>query len=72
MGMFDSVYVNCKECGSKLEFQSKSGPCDLNQYTINNAPPEVLIDLNMDIQECKSCHHQNQIHVQVMTCVTIS
>ena len=72
MGMFDSVWVNCKECGNKVEFQSKVGECCLHDYTINNAPPEILIDLNGEVQFCEKCNYPNELNVQVGTFVTIS
>ena len=71
MGMFDSVYVKCAKCGTEVEFQSKAGKCDLENYTINNAPPEILIDIDKEIGVCKECGHYNQIHVQVMTFATV-
>lgn len=45
MGMFDSVRVRC-ECGELVEFQSKSGPCELLIFTLENCPEEVLQDVN--------------------------
>ncbi|WP_156829747.1 hypothetical protein [Methylovulum miyakonense] len=46
MGMFDSVYVPCPKCGELNEFQSKGGDCLLNEYTLENAPANVLLDIN--------------------------
>lgn len=46
MGMFDSVMVPCPKCHTKAEFQSKSGDCTLAVYELQEAPPEVLGDVN--------------------------
>lgn len=44
--MYDSVMVNCPKCGQENEFQSKSGECLLDVYTLENCPKDVLIDVN--------------------------
>lgn len=44
--MFDSVMVPCPKCGEEVEFQSKSGDCFLNVYKLDEAPPDVLVDIN--------------------------
>lgn len=46
MGMFDSVMVPCPNCGTRKEFQSKSGPCDLDVFNFEECPPEVLANVN--------------------------
>ena len=39
MGLFDSVYAECPECGQRNEFQSKADVCPyMNSYTVENAP----------------------------------
>lgn len=53
MGMFDSVFVECPACGKRLEFQSKSGRCHLDEFTLWNAPTEVVA--GTDDVECKKC-----------------
>lgn len=55
MGMFDSVDVQCPKCESMIEFQSKAGECLLNNYSLYNAPPEVLEDISRDIEVCPNC-----------------
>ncbi len=58
MGMFDSLFMDCPACGAEraLEFQSKSGPCQLEEYTIENVPAEVLMGLHRDIEgKCPNC-----------------
>jgi len=46
MGMYDDVIVYCPRCGDEHEFQSKSGPCCLKRYSLNNCPNDVMSDIN--------------------------
>lgn len=46
MGMYDSVMVNCPQCGKEHEFQSKSGDCLLEVYTLKNCPDDVMAGVN--------------------------
>lgn len=46
MGMFDSIWITCSDCGEKVEAQSKSGDCLLNSYTPDSVPADVAIDAN--------------------------
>lgn len=46
MGMFDTVMVPCPTCGKRVEFQSKGGECNLNYYDLDQAPANVLSDIN--------------------------
>ena len=45
MGMFNSIIAAC-ECGERLEFQSKSGPCECSVYELEQAPNDVMVDAN--------------------------
>lgn len=53
MGMFDSVYINCPQCGQQIEYQSKAGGCNLDKYDINNVPPRIGGDIIGDEQQCR-------------------
>ena len=46
MGMYDTVIVSCPKCGIKHEFQSKSGDCFLDVFTLENCPDDVLQNVN--------------------------
>jgi hypothetical protein len=46
MGMYDSVIINCPKCNTELEFQSKSGECLLQYYTLENCPEDVFANIN--------------------------
>ena len=55
MGMFDRVYVNCLQCGERIELQSKSGDCILAEYTLNDVPADVIGGLAGDEGNCPKC-----------------
>lgn len=46
MGLYDTVWVNCQKCGEELGFQTKSGDCVLANYGLNDAPEDVMADVN--------------------------
>ena len=46
MGMYDSVIVECPKCGEQHYFQSKSGECMLDVYTLDDCPDDVMADVN--------------------------
>jgi len=45
MGKFDTIWVDCPQCGDKVAFQSKSGPCDMSEYDLAVCPVNVLHDI---------------------------
>lgn len=55
MGMFDSTIVPCPNCGKPVEFQSKEGVCQMEVYTLETAPPEILISIMNDPAWCRDC-----------------
>lgn len=67
MGMFDSVYVDCPKCGTDIEFQSKAGDCILGTYNLNNAPQEILEDIEGDVEECHKCGETVKILFEAST-----
>ncbi len=36
MGLYDSLFIDCPECGKELEFQSKEGDCNMLRCTSYN------------------------------------
>lgn len=58
MGMFDSLYVNCPECGNELEFQSKSGECFCSSYKKGSLTPQVAIGMDGDVVRCQFCNYR--------------
>lgn len=37
MGMYDTVRAKCPDCKEWMSEQTKSGPCDLNVYTVGKS-----------------------------------
>lgn len=65
MGMFDSIYVKCPNCGTSEEFQTKSGDCLLQCYNLNNAPDDVLLDVNRHSPyTCRKCGTQFAVDIK--------
>ena len=65
--MFDSVILKCPSCGEgTLEWQSKSGPCMLKVYTLENVPPHVAGELDGDEAYCDNpvCDFVGTLRVQ--------
>ena len=52
MGVFDSVWLKCPECGRDVEFQSKQGRCTLAFYQQDHVPVAIAADLNGRTREC--------------------
>lgn len=56
MGLFDSVMVPCPKCGERREFQTKGGECTLTTYSLEDAPLDVLSDVNRHAPlRCQKC-----------------
>ena len=55
MGMFDSVIVNCPNCGNEIEFQSKAGECRLKEYKISSVPITIAESIKDTIESCRNC-----------------
>ncbi|MFH1547659.1 MAG: hypothetical protein ABIC57_04175 [bacterium] len=64
--MFDRVWVSCPSCGRGMEFQSKSGPCTLSDYSIGDIPPKIAADIIGDIERCENCKTAIKIEGQVV------
>ena len=62
MGMFDTVNIPCPKCQTPNEFQSKGGDCLLQTYTLENAPKDVLLDVNRHSPiTCRECGTKYQV-----------
>lgn len=53
MGMFDHVNVDisCPECGGKVDWQSKDGPC-----VLTTVDPTEVTDFGCYCHECHTSH----------------
>jgi hypothetical protein len=56
MGLFDSIFVICPQCGGRIEFQSKAGACQMSGFTSDRVPASIADDLNGSIRHCKYGH----------------
>ncbi len=67
MGLFDSVWVECPNCGTTNEFQSKgSEDCYLRSFTLSNAPEDVLSDVNRHSPiSCRKCSTTYEVALTV-------
>lgn len=64
MGMYDSVMVKCPKCGKENEFQSKSGECLLNVYTLENCPNDVMVNVNRHSPFKCNCGFNYEIDIE--------
>ena len=56
MGLFDSVYARCPNCGREIEHQSKADPDPyMNRYTPETAPRHILEDILWNPAWCRDC-----------------
>lgn len=56
MGCYDTVMVPCPKCGRKEAFQSKGGDCLLRDFDLDEAPADVLADVNRHAPAtCEHC-----------------
>jgi uncharacterized Zn finger protein len=46
MGCYDTVLVPCPKCGKVDFFQTKGGECLLREFKLEDAPQDVLSDVN--------------------------
>jgi len=53
MGLFDSVFAFCPQCGHRLEFQSKAGECRMDSFSLHDVPPVIAGELNGALETCK-------------------
>lgn len=54
MGMFDTVWLPCPNCGKQVGFQSKAGECILRDYSCA-APIAIAEDVDGDTESCEGC-----------------
>jgi transcription elongation factor Elf1 len=72
MGKYDSVWIMCPKCNHENEFQSKSGDCDLTHYSIENAPDNVLININRHSPiECDECGCKYKLEITTKSTIVV-
>jgi hypothetical protein len=56
MGVYDTVRVPCPQCGTLGYFQTKSGPCEMKEYDLADAPVDVMANVNRHAPwQCEEC-----------------
>jgi len=71
--MFDTVLVPCPQCGTKEEFQSKSGECFLQVVELENCPPDIFADINRHSPySCSKCNSQFQVDLKTRKSILTS
>lgn len=63
MGMYDTVSLECPDCGHVDEHQTKWGPCRLGEYDIHNAPLDAMEDFVQNPVYCSSCGCEYKVFV---------
>lgn len=66
MGCFDTLSVVCPCCNNSVEFQTKAGDCNLETYSIYNAPPIIAGALDGETKTCDNCGAELTIKVQTL------
>lgn len=61
MGMFDRVSARCPNCNEIIEWQSKAGDCNLDDYSIESVPVEIAADIDGEYTSCDNCTHSVRI-----------
>lgn len=62
MGLFDSVYVDCPHCSSKVEIQCE-GDEMMNSYSLETAPDYILRQIMDGVpSHCETCDKWLLVH----------
>ena len=64
--MYDEIAVECPNCSEVLFLQSKAAGCTLRQYDLDNAPDDVLLDIEGK-HYCPKCYYPYEIWTKVIT-----
>lgn len=68
MGVYDTVLVPCPKCGEVEQFQSKSGECLLDEYTLEECPEDILLDVNRHSPyTCEKCNTAFAVSIEEET-----
>ena len=71
MGCYDTIFVPCPTCGQKYPAQSKSGPCDLDDFELVDAPFDVLENVNRHAPFCCSCGTKFAVELEIVPKVVV-
>ncbi len=68
MGVFDYIYLKCPNCGEEVEEQSKGGDSCQAQYTLENAPVNVVEYIIDEDFFCEECDTRFKIDIMEKPC----
>lgn len=71
MGMYDTIYFNCPNCGEELCCQSKSGKCELNTYPNTAVPISVAYDANRHTPVTCKCGKSYIFDTSILNDITL-
>lgn len=75
MGYFDTIVIECPDCGNEIECQSKSGDCTLKRMSLSKAcakGDEALFDINRHAPHvCDKCGKKWAVKVKMMAMATV-
>ncbi len=71
MGMYDTVWVECPNCGEENGFQSKSGDCILRDYTLEDCPDDVMENVNRHSPNTCDCGCVFEVDIITRSAVVI-
>ena len=68
MGCFDTLCFQCPSCAEIISEQSKAGECSLSSYSLENAPLNIIADINYYGKKgqlyCEHCKVQLELEVR--------
>jgi len=67
MGLYDTLIIECPACGHESEVQVKSGPCQMQVYTKDNAPLNIILDVAGRVLTCKECGADHKLTLEYRT-----
>lgn len=71
MGMFDSLFIECPHCKYENELQTKNGPCELEQYRIQDKLPSYILEtFDGSVDKCHSCQAWFKVNFEYHLIVT--
>ena len=73
MGCYETIEVPCPKCGEIEYAQSKSGPCVMTNYKLNNVPVDVLQGINRHAPfKCHKCHTYFHVEFSIAPLALVS
>jgi len=60
MGVYNTITIECPNCGGDIDCQTKSGSCACLTYNLEDAPDADMLNINRHAPfECRKCGQQN-------------